>query len=105
MMKASIFAFTSRYEGFAMVLLEAMQCGLPVVSYDTKCGPRDIIVEKVNGFLVEEGDENTFCDKLKILMNDKALRLKMGISAKNIVAQEFSEYSIMNKWKALFEQS
>lgn len=43
-----------------MVLHEAMACGLPVVAYTCKCGPRDIIQDRQDGFLIEEGDENEF---------------------------------------------
>lgn len=102
-LKASIFVFTSRYEGFGMVLTEAMQCGLPVVSYDTRCGPRDIIDDGVSGFVVKEGDERDFLEKLGRLMIDKALRLRMGAAAKRLSNQKFSEDSIMKKWKTLFE--
>lgn len=103
MLKASIFVFTSRYEGFGMVLTEAMQCGLPVVSYDTKCGPRDIIDDKISGFLIKEGDESSFAEKLSCLIKDKALRLDMGMAAKQISSQKFAEDLVMNKWKKLFE--
>jgi glycosyltransferase involved in cell wall biosynthesis len=104
MLKSSIFAFTSRHEGFGMVLTEAMQCGLPIVSYDTKCGPRDIIDDNITGFLIKEGDEYSFSEKLSRLMDDRMLRLQMGMSAKQISYQKFAEDSIMNRWKVLFEQ-
>lgn len=54
---------TSRFEGFPMVLLEAMSFGLPSVSYSFKCGPKDAIKDGINGFLVEEGDKVAFAKK------------------------------------------
>lgn len=104
MLKSSIFVLTSRYEGFGMVLIEAMQCGLPVVSYDTKYGPRDIIDDNITGFLIKEGDEYSFRKRLSWLMNDRSLRLIMGTAAKQIVNQKYEEASIMNRWKTLFEK-
>lgn len=97
----SIFAMTSRYEGLPMVLLEAQVCGLPMVSFACKCGPRDIIKNGINGFLIEEGNKDQFALALTNLMNNKLLRLKMGQSAIEN-SKEFSEDKIMGKWVELF---
>lgn len=51
---------TSRYEGFPMVLVEANQRGIPVISSDCESGPKDIVIAGVNGYLYREGDMDEF---------------------------------------------
>jgi len=98
----SILAMTSRYEGLPMVLLEGQVFGLPLVSYVCKCGPKDIISDGYNGYLVEEGDILPMADKLMILMKDEELRKRMGINSK-LNSNNYSEDVIMKKWIALFD--
>jgi glycosyltransferase involved in cell wall biosynthesis len=101
--EATIQTFTSRYEGFGLVILEANSCGVPTVSYTCKCGPKDIIKDGKNGFLVEEGDQNTFAKKLTELMSSPTLTRQMGQRAMDM-SKEYSLEKIMNKWKTLFGQ-
>jgi glycosyltransferase involved in cell wall biosynthesis len=103
MLEASILAMAARYEGFPMVLIEAMQCGLPIVSYDTKCGPREIIDDEVTGYIVREDDEATFAQRLSQLMSDRALRVRLGSAAKATSDAKLSEATIMGRWRTLFE--
>lgn len=98
----SILAMTSRYEGLPMVLLEGQVFGLPLVSYVCKCGPKDIISDGGNGYLVEEGDILSMADKLMVLMQDEELRKRMGINSKQN-SNNYSEDVIMKKWIALFD--
>jgi len=79
--KASIYLMTSRFEAFPMVLLEAMSCGLPVIAYDCPDGPREIIQDGVNGFLIENGNVSRMAEKLLLLISDDELRKKMGENA------------------------
>lgn len=99
--ESSIFVMTSRFEGFPMVLLEAMSFGLPSVSYLFKCGPKDTIEDGQNGFLVKEGDKYSFAEKINILMKDQALRKQMGNKASKAI-QKYTYESIMQKWIDLF---
>lgn len=102
LVNSSIFALTSKYEGQPMILLEAMTCGLPLVSYACKCGPRDIISEGKDGFLIKEGDMDGFAEKLSLLIENYELRHSMGQAAsKNVLI--FTEDIIAEKWVSLFE--
>lgn len=99
---SSIFVMTSHYEGLPMTLLEATGLGLPSVCYDFKCGPRDVIVDGENGFLVKEGDALSLKQSLLRLMSDKALRQKMGQKAKQR-SMQYERKKVMEKWNALFQ--
>lgn len=93
---------TSRYEGFPMVMIEAMACGLPVISYDFKTGPRDIIRLGDNGYFVTDGDSSSLVAAMANLMNDLPLRQRLGKNALR-VRDTFSEANVMDKWTRLFE--
>lgn len=101
-LNSSILAMTSRYEGLPMALLEAQVCGLPLVSYACKCGPRDIIHPGINGYLIGEGDVQGMADKLVTLMLDQELRTHLARNAAQM-AQNYGEEKIMNQWLSLFE--
>lgn len=103
MINSSIYALSSKYEGFGLVLIEAMACGLPLVSFACKCGPRDIISNGEDGFLIRENDLDDFADKLSLLIEDSELRRKMGIAASQNVLR-FTEDIVMDKWRSLFEE-
>lgn len=101
-LEASILAMTSRSEGFGMVLLEAMALGLPCVAYDCPVGPRSIITNNENGFLVEDNNIDAFVQKLELLIEDEEMRILMGTNAKNSVSK-YDIDNIMQQWKLLFE--
>lgn len=100
---SSILAMTSHYEGFPMVMIEAMSADIPVVTFDYKCGPRDIISDGVNGLIVPDGDCRAFADALLGLMGDGSLRRQMGGEATKVV-ERYSESRVMEMWMSLFER-
>lgn len=101
LLRSSIFVLSSRYEGQGLVILEAMNLGLPVVSFACKCGPKDIVDDGKTGFLVAPYNTTIFAEKLEILINNQELRREMGEKGK-ISVQRFSPDKIMAKWGELF---
>ena len=99
---SSIFVFSSRFEGFGMVLVEAMACGLPVVSFDCPCGPKDIIKDGEDGILVENGNIELLASSLSILINDESLRKSMSKAGQKN-AQRFNIVHIAEQWRDLLE--
>ena len=100
-LESSIFAFPSRYEGFALVFIEALSCGLPAVSFDCPCGPKDVITN--DGILVAPNNVTDFANNLCKLIEDENLRKEMGANAhKNM--ERYSEKAIMQKWVLLFKK-
>ena len=100
--RSSMLVMSSHFEGLPMVMIEAMTCGLPTVTFDFKCGPKDIIDDGRNGLLVPEGDVPALADAMKKLMRDEALRQKMGAEALKI-RDKYSEERVMGSWVRLFE--
>ncbi len=100
-LKASIYLMTSRQEGFGMVLIEAMNFGLPCVAYDCPVGPRSILTNNENGFLITNDNENEFVNAVCQLIEDKNLRIEMGKNGKKST-QNYDIGIIMKKWNDLF---
>lgn len=98
---SSMLVMSSHYEGFPMVMIEAMACGLPVVSFDYKCGPGDIIEDGVNGLLVKDGDIEGLAAAMTRLMSDGAYRRKLSANARK-VTDTYSEEAVMARWLNLF---
>ena len=100
---SAIFVLSSRFEGFGLVLVEAMACGLPVVSFDCPAGPDEIITDGVDGLLVPSGDVQALAEKLMALMADEDLRQRLGKRARQ-TAQRYDMTVIANLWRTLFEK-
>lgn len=97
LLNSSIFAMTSISEGLPMVLLEAMQFGLPCIAYETDSGVSDIIRNNENGFIVKNRCEKNFIDKINTLLKDYELRKKMS---KNCIqtCEKFKKENISKLW-------
>ena len=99
---SSIFVLSSRFEGFGMVLTEAMACGLLVVSFDCPWGPRSIITDGEDGLLVENGNVEALASSLSKLMSDEILRQSISKAGlKNV--RRFSIDYVADQWRRLFE--
>lgn len=100
--ESSIFVLSSRFEGFGMVITEAMSCGVPVVSFACPCGPRDIIKDEVDGLLVENGNIQKLAEKICYLIEHEDIRKEMGKQAQ-INSGRFKIENIALQWKELFD--
>ncbi len=99
---ASLFAFTSKFEGFGMVLLEAMSFGLPCISFDCPSGPRDLIEHKLNGVLIKPYDYEEYKNELSLLLNDRNDYLTSLGNEARLFALNWNNENITNKWKEIF---
>ena len=102
MKKASVFVFSSRFEGWGLVLLEALAVGLPCVSFACKNGPSEIIDDGVNGFLVPPEDVDAFAEKLLLLMQDGDLRAAFSEKAHKDLYR-FDIKTVGDEWEKLLE--
>jgi glycosyltransferase involved in cell wall biosynthesis len=101
--KASIYVLSSRFEGFPMVLLEAMSCGLPVVSFDCPTGPSDLVSHGHDGLIVADGDIDKLAAGIIELIEDDTRRKALGAAA----LQKASDYQtpvIAERWEHLFAE-
>ncbi|MEA2427512.1 MAG: hypothetical protein QOF37_1140 [Thermoleophilaceae bacterium] len=103
MQEASMFVMSSRWEGFPMVLIEAMSKGLPVVSFDCPTGPADIVEHGTTGFLVPQGDEAGLAEAMLELIRDEPKRRRFGAAA----AERAAEYTLARvgpRWEELLAE-
>lgn len=97
---ASVFMLTSHSEGFGMVLLEAISFGLPCISYDCPSGPRDIVEDGVNGYLIPMDDFNTLETATTNLLTNSQKIHKLAHGAYS-TSLKWNDEAILNKWKKI----
>lgn len=102
-LNSSLFVLPSRFEGFGLVLIEAMACGVPVVAFDCENGPRSIINHGASGFLIPPFDVEAMADKILLLMRDDSLRKAMGFKAQKAACQ-YNIDTVGKLWKQLFDE-
>ncbi len=101
-LESSIYVMSSRFEGFGMVLIEAMACGVPCVSFNCDYGPSDIIRNGEDGFLVEKENIQQLAQKILILINQENVRQRMGKNAKENV-KRYRLKNIILQWEKIFK--
>ncbi|MBD5434579.1 MAG: glycosyltransferase family 4 protein [Treponema sp.] len=102
MRKSKIYTLTSYSESFSLVTLEAMQNKLPVVAFDVRTGPRNIIKNTETGYLVKDGNIDAYSEKIMFLMKNEGIRQKMGMSA-FAHSNNFLKENVMKKWYELID--
>jgi glycosyltransferase involved in cell wall biosynthesis len=101
---ADAFVLSSRFEGWGIVLLEAMAAGLPAVSFDCEWGPRDMIEDGVDGILVPREDVAALARALARVLDDAGLRERLGAAAR-ASARRFAPEAVVARWDELVEEA
>jgi glycosyltransferase involved in cell wall biosynthesis len=102
MAEASVFVLSSRFEGFPLILLEAMSKGMGIVAFDCPTGPADIVDDHRNGLLVPHEDVEGLSRAIRELVEDEELRRRTAAAAVE-TAQQYTIEAIGPLWLELFE--
>lgn len=100
-MQSDFFVLSSRYEGFGLVLIEAMSCGIPCVAFNCNYGPNEIIEDGINGLLVNNGDVNCLAEKMLWIITHESNRLEMGKNA-HVSVSRYCKDRVMQQWEQAY---
>lgn len=100
--QSSLFVLSSRFEGFGLVIIEAMSCGLPVLAFDCPWGPTEIITDGKDGLLVDNGNVSQLADSIIYLIDHPDVRKQMGEEAKR-KSENYRMENLAIVWKNLLE--
>ena len=102
--QAKLMLLTSHQECFPMVILEALSIGVPVFSFDSPTGPRNILTNGHDGRIIKLGDTSSFAEALSTFADDEDLQVTMGVNAIN-TAKKYNLNKVMETWKSeIFEK-
>lgn len=104
MLKSKIYTLSSYSEAHPFVSLEAMHNKLPVVAFDVRTGPRNIIIDGETGFLVKDGDLAEYANKIELLMNNQELWQKMSYAA-YLNSEKYLKENVIKQWYELIDNS
>ncbi|MGX7014262.1 glycosyltransferase [Vagococcus silagei] len=102
--EAGLMLLTSSIEGFCLSMLEAIEHGLPVLSYDIRYGPSEMIIDGENGYLIKPNDEAKLQEKLAYLLEHPELQQEMS-KASYRHAETFNQAAILEKWQAFLQEN
>lgn len=103
MINSDLYVMTSLTECFPMVLLEASSCGLPLIAFDVPVGPKAIIKDRINGYLIENRKIEEMSNKIIELLNNREELKALGRTSKEM-SKNYLPDIIMNKWDIIFEK-
>ena len=100
--ESCFYVMPSRYESFGLTIIEAMSCGLPIISFDCKYGPRSIVKDGVTGILVPQKDTEKLADAIISMMENEEMRHMMGANAR-LESKRFLPENIMRLWRDFYK--
>ena len=101
--KSKVYCMTSFTEGFPLTILESMACATPQVAFDVRVGPRNLIKEGITGFLIKDGEIDSYAHRIiELFESDETWKRLSQASVSR--AKEFSETVVIDKWESIFKE-